>query len=114
MAECYECGALRHAPCMDPPLKHLPYGDWFCPDCAASAGNGVKPPRGGGGGKMGGGKMGGGGMMKRRKMMTGTGAGGSKPPGVEELFASFGFEDGEDYTLEGYKEVGGCVGCVYF
>ena len=112
MAECYECGALRHAPCMDPPLKHLPYGDWFCPDCAdAPVGGGAGV---GGRGKMGGG-MGGGGGNKQRKMMAGTkGAAGAAAPGVEELFASFGFEDGGDYTLEGYKQVGGCAYvCVY-
>jgi hypothetical protein len=117
MAECYECGALRHAPCMDPPLKHLPHGDWFCPDCAAAPLNG----NGGGkhcaakGGRMGpaagaGAAAGGGGM--KRKMMAGTGS--SKPPGVEELFASFGFEDGDDYTLEGYKAMADAWKAEYF
>lgn len=108
MAECYECGALRHAPCMELPLKHLPYGDWFCPDCAAIpiGASAAAPAAAAKGGKMGGGKMGGAaGGMKQRKMMAGTACGAQKPPGVEELFASFGFEDGEDYTLEGYKEV---------
>ena len=26
-------------------------------------------------------------------------------PAVEELFASFGFTDGDDYTLESYEEM---------
>ena len=31
--------------------------------------------------------------------------GGKGVPGVEELFASFGFEDGEEYTLKEYEEM---------
>jgi len=141
MTECFVCGALRHASCLIPPQKHLPYGDWLCPDCAAEPVDDLlllpppstsfpyspssssslkgcrrrKPPetttrlgtRQGGseGGREG---CGGSTAGQRKKMSMKTKRekeGGKSVPRVEELFASFGFEDGEEYTLDAYKEM---------
>jgi len=146
MTECFACGALRHAACLLPPQKHLPYGDWFCPDCAlepiddllllppsslpsssslppSSSIKGCrrrKPPlaasrfgtrQAGREGGREGWKMGASGAVQQQKKVDRRKGGreggkeGGKVPGVEELFASFGFEDGEEYTLEEYEEM---------
>lgn len=32
----HTCSYACHIYCMDPPLKRLPKGDWFCPECKAA------------------------------------------------------------------------------
>ena len=31
---CDQCNLVYHMSCLDPPLKRLPKGDWFCPECS--------------------------------------------------------------------------------
>ncbi|GAX74493.1 hypothetical protein CEUSTIGMA_g1942.t1 [Chlamydomonas eustigma] len=35
---CEACPRVYHLYCLDPPLKHIPKGDWFCKSCLSSMG----------------------------------------------------------------------------
>ncbi|OCF44659.1 hypothetical protein I317_01546 [Kwoniella heveanensis CBS 569] len=42
--ECEKCEQPYHLFCLDPPLKDVPEGQWFCPECAQEADGGVDHP----------------------------------------------------------------------
>ncbi|KAJ1484225.1 hypothetical protein T484DRAFT_1797762 [Baffinella frigidus] len=39
------CSAGWHLQCLNPPLKEIPEGDWFCPCCRVQSGGVPEPPR---------------------------------------------------------------------
>ncbi|KAJ6624924.1 regulator of chromosome condensation 1/beta-lactamase-inhibitor protein II [Mycena sp. CBHHK59/15] len=39
--ECEKCDAPYHLACLTPPLKSIPEGEWFCPDCEENPGASV-------------------------------------------------------------------------
>ncbi|WVR00158.1 hypothetical protein IAU59_007300 [Kwoniella sp. CBS 9459] len=42
--ECEKCEQPYHLFCLEPPLKEIPEGQWFCPECTQEADGGVDQP----------------------------------------------------------------------